>query len=94
MESPKYKGDIRKVIIQNVMQNKNLYSLRALLVVSDIERRKYDKELYKTLEKSDYGRSSVLSQIACCSSYEANAINAMIEGFLQGSSSKKESRKP
>lgn len=93
MESPKYKGDIRKVIIKNVMQNTNLYSLRALLVVSDIERRKYDKELYKTLDKSEYGRSSVLSEIACCNNYQANAISAMITGFLQGSSNKKNSRK-
>lgn len=92
MTVPKYKREIRKAIIRNVEQNKNVYSLRKLYIVSDIERRAYDDELCQTVEKREWSIQSSISSLLKCNEKSISALDYFIRGLLRAEEEQKKTR--
>lgn len=92
MTIPKFKREIRKAIIQNVEQNKNVYSLRELYIISDIEKRACDDELYQTVKEKEWSIRSSISGLLECDEKSISAVNYFIRGLLRAEKEQKKTR--
>ncbi len=67
---PKYKGELRQAIGENVKAVKNSFVLKDLYIISDILQKQYDEEAYKTLTDAEYDAASIIRAIISCKNAE------------------------
>lgn len=65
-KTPKYKGELRQAIGENVKATKNSFVLKDLYIISDILQRLYDDEAYKTLTDAEYDAALIIRDVINC----------------------------
>ncbi len=62
-KQPKYKGELRQAIIENVNAIKDSVALKEMCILSDILRREYDENEFKTLTDNEWDVIAILNNI-------------------------------
>lgn len=93
-QKPKYKREIREAIIKNVEQNKNVVSLRKLLLLTDIERRLYDDKFCSSGTEYDFAMWSITLSLTHANTQQLICIRHLIEGFLSEAKRRAKKKSP
>lgn len=82
-KTPKYKGESRQAISENIKATKNSFAIKNLYIISDILQRMHDDELYKTLTDAEYDAALIINDVVNCKNAERmRKLRAFVKVFL------------
>lgn len=87
---PKYKNELRQAIYYHASHTKNVFMLKYLLQISDIFRRRYDDEEYKSVTNlENYQASAICDILQCRDEKRVRNARSFISGYLSDDSKRK-----
>lgn len=79
---PKYKKELRQVIIENINNTKNSVLLKDLYIITDIMQRRSDDKAYETLTEEEWAISSIIINILPSNLNQLSVIQRFISSFI------------
>lgn len=89
-KAPKYKSELRQAVYFHTTQIKNIFVLKELLKLADINRRRYDDVEYKSVSDLENYKASLVSSVLGCEDEAAiKDVHTFVSVYLSKSRKKR-----